>query len=686
MTTRHVPTTLSGALHLDGSRPSWERLADTLLLSLRVHASPGHARITPPGSPGGYGRDVDGLEGFARSFILAAFRLAGDGGRDPHGLAEWYARGIEAGTDPDAADRWVRLTEHPQAKVEAASIALGLDLTREWIWDRLDAGVQRRLVEYLAAAVGDDTYPRINWVWFRLVVQTFLRSVDGPHSLPEMAEDLATHDSFARADGWLADGSERAYDHYVGWALHLYPTLWAHMAGAKDLAAPRREADRAALDRYLVDAVTLVGADGSPLIQGRSLIYRFAAAAPFWIGAMAEVPSVSPGVLRRAATAVVSHFVDRDAPDADGLLTLGWHDAWPPLAQSYSGPASPYWASKGLLGLALPADHPVWTTPLEPLPVESGDVLRVIQAPGWIVSGTADDGIVRVINHGTDHSVEQGPPVERGRATQRDHAEHSHGVGDSPLYARLGYSTATSPLLDEASWREPADQSVVLVDAQGRASHRTGMRLLGVTAEHGVAVGVSEMSAHWLSPHEAQPHHGSGYAGTAAPAGSLTVVSVVRGPWEVRLVRLWDDVAEHGAQRLRILGWPLADGQEPGHIDDGVTTTRLTSAIVAVAGHAGTGTVRRADASPLGVHAAVPYIELPARPGWGAATVALTGRSADDAVKPCVVDLTGANHEITGITVTWPDGVHHSLRLAVREPGATSRFPVAIEAQGRATT
>ncbi len=109
--------------------------------------------------------------------------------------------------------------------------------------------------------------------------------------------------------------------------------------------------------------MTLIGADGSPLIQGRSLIYRFAAAAPFWVGALAEVPSLTPGMLRHAASRIVSALRERGAPDERGLLTLGWHGAWPRLAQDYSGPGSPYWASKGLLGIALPADHPVWTSP-----------------------------------------------------------------------------------------------------------------------------------------------------------------------------------------------------------------------------------------------------------------------------------------------------------------------------------
>jgi hypothetical protein len=641
-------------------RDRWAALADHLLLSVRPYASTGHGRVTLPGPEGGYGHDIDGLEGFARTFLLAGFRLAGERGADPHGYAEWYAEGLAAGTDRAAADRWVRLEEHAQAKVEAASIALVLDLTRPWIWDRLDPRVQERLVDYLAHAVGDETYPRINWVWFRLVVQTFLRSVGGPYSLAEMRADLETHDTFVRADGWLADGAERSFDHYSGWALHLYPTLWARMAGAADLAAARRERDTALLDRYLTDAVALVGADGSPLLQGRSLTYRFAAAAPFWVGAMAGVPSLPPGLLRRAASGVVSHFVAHGAPDDRGLLTEGWHHEWPRLAQAYSGPSSPYWASKGLLGLALPADHPVWTAPEEPLPVERGDVLRVVRAPGWIVAGTRADGVVRVVNHGTDH------------------AEEGDAVGDSPLYARLGYSTATSPWLDDASWASPVDQSASLVDAAGRATHRAGWTALGVrvdAADHvagaaDVAVGASRGRARWLTPAAVQTHHGSGWCGETADAGTLTVVSLVRGPWEVRLVRVEElapGVRADGpdAVRLRVSGWPVVDG-------DG-----LASAVVPALGGGSTGATTRDDVGPLGPHGTVPWADLPADPGVWRAVLVTLGRPAAPRPTPgstapgttpgtpaATVDVhAGEAAGTTTARVVWPDGVVTSTAL-----------------------
>src|SRR5699024_7597342 len=53
-------------------------LADDLLAAVAPYASPGGAQITLPGTPGGYGTAVDGLEGFARTFLLAAMRLRAD--------------------------------------------------------------------------------------------------------------------------------------------------------------------------------------------------------------------------------------------------------------------------------------------------------------------------------------------------------------------------------------------------------------------------------------------------------------------------------------------------------------------------------------------------------------------------------------------------------------------------------
>ncbi|TFD93534.1 DUF2264 domain-containing protein [Cryobacterium lactosi] len=637
----------------DWTRDQWVAYADRVLAGAMAWASPGHARITPPGAEGGYGHAVDGLEGFARTFLLAGFRIAGERGAGLDALIEFYLQGITAGVDPDAPDRWVRLDEHPQAKVEAASIALILDLTRPWIWDRLDAVTQQRVIDYFSPVVGDTTYPQTNWVWFRLVVQTFLRSVGGPWSADDIADDLARHDSFARADGWMSDGDERSFDHYVGWALHLYPVLWSRMQGAAELADGRTAADIVALDRYLLDAVALIGADGSPLLQGRSLIYRFAAAAPFWVGVLAEVPSLSAGLLRHAANRIVAHFDDHEVPNAAGLLTLGWHEEWRALAQSYSGPGSPYWAVKGLIGVLLPADHPVWAAPAEPLPVETGDTLRTVRAAGWIISGTRADGIVRVINHGTDHATEYSL------------------VGDSPLYARIGYSTATSPLLDAEAWEYPLDQSVALVDAAGRASHRAALELIEVRIQDDAAgtlgISASTSAAHWLTADTTGRRHGSGLDGVVTVAGRLTVHSLVRGAWEVRLARVESLGADIAADtlRLRIGGWPVtgpapvatAFGQE-ARAAVGTLSSTIRTAI-----GAGVPSVSiRPDATPLAGVTAVPAIDYPVTIGqWTGAVLELTG--VRQGLQPDISVQLVADGQSWTTDITWPDGAHTSSRL-----------------------
>jgi hypothetical protein len=118
----------------DWSRDQWVAFADRLLAGARRHVTAGGGQVRFPGEAGGYGSAVDGLEGFARTLLIAGFRIAGERGQNVDEHIDFCVRGITAGVDPSAEDRWVLLTEHAQAKVEAASIALVLDLTREWVW------------------------------------------------------------------------------------------------------------------------------------------------------------------------------------------------------------------------------------------------------------------------------------------------------------------------------------------------------------------------------------------------------------------------------------------------------------------------------------------------------------------------------------------------------------------------
>jgi hypothetical protein len=50
------------------------------------------------GAVSAQGVRTDGIGGFARTFLLAAFRYVGEGGDDPHGHLARYVNGVVAGT------------------------------------------------------------------------------------------------------------------------------------------------------------------------------------------------------------------------------------------------------------------------------------------------------------------------------------------------------------------------------------------------------------------------------------------------------------------------------------------------------------------------------------------------------------------------------------------------------------
>ncbi|WP_083511307.1 DUF2264 domain-containing protein [Microbacterium sp. XT11] len=620
------------------TRTHWLTVADTVLEGARRHASPSGALVRYPGAPGGFGSHVDGLEGFTRTFMLAAFRIAGD----PDGtqaLAERCARAIAAGVDRAHPERWPRPDEVDQAKVEAAALAVGLHLVRDAVWARLDETAQAQTIDYLASFIGGSRPPN-NWAWFRLIVEQFLENVGGPFSDRDREEDFALLDSFDRDGGWIADGAGRSFDHYSGWALPFYPVIWADMVAGDPRHAARIARYRARLDDYLDDALHLIGADGAPLIQGRSLTYRFATAGPAWAAAFTGGTRHDLGMLRRAASGQARHFVERGAPDAGGVLPLGWHRPWRAIAQDYSGPGSPYWAAKGMLGIALPADHPVWTATEAPLPIDRGDVARVLTVPGWLVSGTASDGIVRVVNHGTDHRIE------------------GDLQPDAPLYAKLGYSTATAPVLAGDGVAHPVDGTVAIL-RDGRPSHRSGFAVGELRDDRGTLLGASAAPAHWPLELVDAPDTGVGAMAARTELGPLVeIASAVRSAWEVRFVRVAGAGLRDG-DLLRIGGWALSSDTLAVSGGAGVTDGERSSRLIALHGlSAASGCVDLLDdVTPLAPRTAVPRITAPVPADrWAVVAVLLGAASDPPAVRAETTD---------SWRIDWPDGA-----VTIVEPGA----------------
>jgi hypothetical protein len=580
-------------------------MADRSLLALRDFSSPGHASFDLPGPSSRSGPASDRLEGFARSFLTAGFRLAGSDD-DPHDHAGWYAEGLAAGADPASPEAWPRLTDFGQPRVEAAAMAIALHESRAQVWDRLDDRTRAQVVEWMAPAL-EVKYSASNWLWFQNVTLAFLRSVGGPCDEALIQENIATLDTFYQGDGWYTDGLREGrathYDWYNGWVMHLFSLWYCRMSGeAAGSELLDRYRDR--LRQYLGTAQHLVGSNGAPLHQGRSLVYRFATASPYWAGAIFDASPLQPGATRRLTSGILSWFTEAGAWDDRGLLSLGWRTAFPPMRQSYSGPGSPYWASLGFAGLVLPPTHPVWTAREEPLEIEQSDVSAVAGPPGWLISGTTADGIVRVVNHGTDHAGPEPRP-------------------EDPLYSRHAYSTITAP--DLVGPVDVPDNQIAVRRPDGRWSQRRPITVLKLAPR----IAVSRFPLHF---------------GTEQTGLSIVTASVLRGPTEVRIARV---VGQYDAEplTLTISGYALA-------------TSGPASVVKPLLGDWHEHTISRKDVNAFGDVSITPWLETtePLVPGRIYAALVVLGQSES-------LDEISAETDGSTIVVTWPDKQQDTVSL-----------------------
>lgn len=570
-------------------RTYWFGFADRQLLAVRPYFSPGHALLRLPGRPAFSGVRSDELEGFARTFLLAALRVAGSGGDDPHGHLDWYRPGLVAGATrtvgertgagtaaaPDATDAvpgtdesWNPVVSRTQALVEAASVAIGLQLTRPWLWDRMDRHEQDTVASWLQGAGTADPWDN-NWVLFNAHVAEFLAGVGRDHNPDHITSALDRIEDWSVGGGWYRDGDNGGsgdfFDYYCGWALHLYPLLWCRFAadravgGPHPWAADRLPLYRERLSEFLRTYPSFFGGEGEPVFHGRSLTYRFAAAAPLALGALFLEPGDRGGnaeSLTRAGTlgtATLRHF---DTPEAfqDGIACLGWQGPYEPMIQNYSGPGSPYWSSKAFLALLLPEDSPFWNTPAETDPARPD--LVFLPGPGFLLH-RGPDGVAQLANHGSD--------------------KHYGPGSDNALYSRFAYSSHTGPLRlpgqglgngTDPAPSEAVDNHLAVLDAEGRASWRTRIHRLetGPGADPGTGPEAAAASFHrpvWTVTEDEAKEPLTVATGTTAHGGyQLRVHRIQLPPGSAARYAGWS-VREGGwavTSGVHATLWPLAQG------------------------------------------------------------------------------------------------------------------------------
>ncbi|MGH8876498.1 MAG: DUF2264 domain-containing protein [Stackebrandtia sp.] len=603
------------------TRAHWEAVSDDWLEQALAYASPRHALFRIPGRHAWSGPESDALEGYARSFLIAAPRIAGGG--DRLNLAERYAEGLVAGTEAGGAEAWLRgvdcvppLRGKTQPIVEAANIALGLHLSRAQIWDRLDDRQRGPIIDWLAHHAAREAWPN-NWVLFTAIVEAFLSSVGVDTAAYRSDEKVRWVESWHLGGGWYTDGQRRNIDYYNAWVIHPFLWAWYDMVGERDPDAAWRWRRRFA--DYLQTYSHLFGGNGSPVQQGRSLTYRTATLAPAWLGQIAGASTLAPGAVRRLASGTLKYFVDAGV-GADGPPSLGWRGRqYLPLTQYYSGPGSPLFAGMGFLGLALPADHPVWTATEEPQPSERGDAVVPIPGAGWLLQSTAADGLVRLLNHGSD-KITPGTP------------------DPDPAYIKYGYSTHTAPG-QETAFADGADGEFCVFGADGAPGRRQGIEQHRVRGSHAISR-------------------------NRYPNGEVTTASIVKGRYEVRVHRPlgieFDSVRDGGQLIADDDAVEAATGPGWSWVRD---SRGLTSALLNLHGYDSAATSPGySDANALGATASAPWL-TGGRGEIYAALHVLTLTEDPAAALPewraaAEVTITG-----TRVTVRWHDGETTAIEL-----------------------
>jgi len=597
------------------TRQHWIGLADHLLAALRPYDSPLGARFDLPGRSSWSGRDCDGLEGFARSFLMAACRIAATEGHGCDDLVDRYASGLAAGADPASPEAWPRITDGSQQMVEASLVAISLHESRPWLWDRLDDRTRQHVVGWLSGFIDREPWDN-NWLLFQVTAEEFLASVGAEHSRTDIDRGLDRIEDWYRGDGWYTDGGTQNFDYYNAFVMHPYPLLWARMAERSGIdTTDRLLTYRERLREFLGQFQYFVGADGAPVLHGRSTIYRMAMLAPFWTGALADATPLSPGRTRTVCSRVMRHWVERGVPDEYGLLSMGWHHRFLRMTQPYSGPGSPYWASKAFLGLLLPQDHPVWTDREAGLPVDGTDLVEPMPAPGLLVHATRHDKIVRVVNHGSDHA----PPPSDDPSVPEPAVDAQ--------YARYGFSNRTGPDLELTSGEPPVDNGVHLVAPDGRFSRRGRIHRLGFGADHAS----SWSPAVWPASEAPDPEAPDPEGLEQLP---VEVTSIVYGCHELRCIRVTGASTGAGPTAAVAGGYALAADVPPtavtGTDDLGrswALATRAdgtTSTVWGLAGCRGAEIRTASGANPFGPCSATPVVELRPEGGPALVLVALT--------------------------------------------------------------
>lgn len=288
-------------------------------------------------------------------------------------LIQYFVEGLKNGTNHESESYWGKVNDYDQLIVEMASISLSLILSKDIFWDALTVDEQDNLYNWLIQ-INERKIPDTNWLFFRVLVNVAMKKCGRKWSEEIVSNDLEKIDSFYLDNGWYFDGYENQIDYYIPFGMHYYGLIYAKAMEKDDPERSNKFKERAKL--FAKTYKEWFSVDGQSFPFGRSLTYRFAQSC-FWSAlAYADVDALPWGTIKGIVMRNLRYWLKSDIFSSDGLLSIGYKYQNLNMAEGYNAPGSPYWALKVFLVLAVPENHPFWTSEEEELPFTEKSVQR----------------------------------------------------------------------------------------------------------------------------------------------------------------------------------------------------------------------------------------------------------------------------------------------------------------------
>ena len=354
-----------------------------------------------PGWPSIYGAAADAIEGVSRNLPLwAAYSTSPLAKGDPQvgAMQQAIKKALLNGTNDRHPGYWGDIYDKSTLICEGADIALSLWLVKDTLWTELDTAERKRILGWLAGAVGRETADN-NWHLFVVLIDAVLADLDPGH-------DFASGERYDRirgmyvGDGCFRDGPAGRVDFYNAWAFHyaLYFLFKIRPGLVADFAP-------AALQRYVSWYQHIFTDKGFPL-YGRSLCYRLAAPVPLIAAADLE-RGVGIDLAMSVLWSCWRYFLANGAL-AKGRPTQGVFGDNITLLDPYSGPASSFWGARSLVMYYYTSRATAWSNArLQRLPVADGHLAMQLEGPGIVleVDGSTESTQLRLCDSNADQAT-----------------------------------------------------------------------------------------------------------------------------------------------------------------------------------------------------------------------------------------------------------------------------------------